>query len=145
MKCCYLIYCKDLDIKEIYVGHSVNFKRRKAEHLRRCINSNEEHNLKVYKFIRDHGGFENWVFTILEEDCEKIRERFWYEHFDYLPQLNTYYPGRTVKEWHQQPESKLKKKEYQQKYANVISKCHICGKIYQHKTSLRRHIRENHE
>ena len=142
MKCCYLIYCKDLDIKEIYVGHSVDFERRKGEHLRRCINSNDkEYNLKVYKFIRDQGGFDNFEFTILEEDCEKIRERFWYEYYNYLPQLNTRYPGRTQKEWDQSDEKKEKIKEWD----NVISTCSICGKIYQHKSSLRRHIRENHE
>ena len=133
MKCCYLIYCKDLDIKEIYVGHSVDFDKRKGAHLRLCNNSNvKDYNLKVYKFIRENGGFDNWEFTILEEDCEKIRERFWYEYYNYLPQLNTYYPGRT-------------KKESSKKYDNQISTCGICGKIYQTKTSLRRHIRNIHE
>ena len=142
MKCCYLIYCKDLDIKEIYVGHSVDFDKRKGAHLRLCNNSNvKDYNLKVYKFIRENGGFDNWEFTILEEDCERIRERFWYEYYNYLPQLNSDYPGRTQKEWEQSDEKKEQTKEWN----NVISTCDICGKIYQHKGSLRRHIRQKHE
>tara|TARA_R110000803_G_scaffold209062_1_gene278259 strand:+ start:283 stop:750 length:468 start_codon:yes stop_codon:yes gene_type:complete len=155
MKCCYLIYCKDLDIKEIYIGHTVDFDRRKGEHLSRCNDiKSKEYNLKRYKFIRENGGFDNWEFTILEEDCEKIRERFWYEHFDYLPQLNKQYPGRTKKEWEQTDERKQYEqsderkqylKEHQKKNNNVISTCSICGNIYKLKTSLRRHIRENHE
>ena len=142
MKCCYLIYCKDLDIKEIYVGHSKNLHKRKISHLNRCMNSNDiGYNFKVYKFIRENGGFDNFEFTILEEDCEKIREKYWYEHFDYLPQLNSDYPGRTLEEYLQSDERKEQKK----KYNKAISTCGICGKIYQHKNSLRRHIRENHE
>ena len=61
MKCCYLIYCKDLDIKEVYIGHS-------------------------------------------DEKKEQIKE-----------------------------------------WDNVISTCSICGKIYQQKSGLRKHIREKHE
>ena len=36
----YKIYCKDESIKDIYIGSTSNFKRRKRDHRSRCNNSN---------------------------------------------------------------------------------------------------------
>ena len=46
------IVCKDLDIKDLYVGHTTDFKTRKNCHKRVCNNPNDKnHNLPIYKFI----------------------------------------------------------------------------------------------
>ena len=54
--CFYKICCKDLDITDIYVGHTTDFIRRKHKHKYTCKNENDLHyNHYVYKFIREHG------------------------------------------------------------------------------------------
>jgi len=81
----YKICCKDESIKECYVGHTTNFKQRKIEHKYACNNPNSKsYNIKVYSFIREHGGFNNWDFIEIEhfpcnskkEAC--MRENYWY-------------------------------------------------------------------
>tara|TARA_R110000822_G_scaffold147506_1_gene286509 strand:- start:509 stop:925 length:417 start_codon:yes stop_codon:yes gene_type:complete len=59
--------------------------------------------LKVYKFIRDHGGWENWDLVVIEQiECESkadklLAERTAMEAIDAT--LNAQVPGRSVKEW----------------------------------------------
>jgi hypothetical protein len=81
----YKLFCKNTDIKDCYIGHTTNFKSRKAEHKYACLNENSKsHNLKVYKFIRENGGWDNFDFEIVEEyPCNnkreaEIREHYWY-------------------------------------------------------------------
>ena len=67
----YKIYCKDTTIKDLYVGHTTNFVQRKYAHKRSCIKeTNANHHLKVYKCIREHGGWDNWKMDIIGfQDC----------------------------------------------------------------------------
>jgi hypothetical protein len=63
----YKIFCKDHSIKEIYIGHTTNFVTRKSSHKTNCkiINS------KLYCYIREHGGWDNWEIIMLDDiDCE---------------------------------------------------------------------------
>lgn len=115
----YRLCCKDLNIKEIYVGSTCNFTRRKNKHKAVCNDKNDkDHNCKVYKFIRDNGGFENWDMILVEEyPCENImqklqRERYWCEELK--ADLNKQYPGRTKKEWYEDNKEQisLQKKEW---------------------------------
>jgi hypothetical protein len=59
--------------------------------------------LFVYRFIRDHGGFDNWQLIVheklaMKDDVEaRLRERYWTEH--YQATLNSNVPGRTKKEY----------------------------------------------
>ena len=76
----YKICCKDPEIKDIYIGSTTNFTKRKSRHKQSCININT----KVYNFIRNNGNWENWDMVMIEEykDCEsKIqllkKERFY--------------------------------------------------------------------
>ena len=62
------ICCKDLDITDIYVGHTTDFIRRKAYHKYRCNTEKDpSRNLYVYTFIRDHGGFDNFNMVLIEK------------------------------------------------------------------------------
>jgi len=72
----YKIYCKDATIKDLYVGHTTNFVQRKYAHKRTCIKEKDaNHHLKVYKCIRDHGGWDNWRMDIIAfRDC--------YDHYE---------------------------------------------------------------
>tara|TARA_R110000765_G_C18566440_1_gene564405 strand:- start:57 stop:551 length:495 start_codon:yes stop_codon:yes gene_type:complete len=99
----YKICCKNLDVKEIYVGSTCNFTKRKGEHKKDSIFENRKnHNSKVYKFIRENGGFDNWDMVMIEEySCENKmqktqRERYWCEELK--SELNSNVPGRSKKE-----------------------------------------------
>ena len=113
----YKLCCKNLDVKEIYVGSTCNFTKRKNKHKTDSSNLNSKsHNSKVYKFIRDNGGFENWDMVMVEEyPCENImqkvkRERYWCEELK--SELNSISPCRDKKEYRQYKKEKLK--EYYQ-------------------------------
>ena len=72
----YKISCNDENIKELYIGHTTNFKRRKWEHASSCNNEKSKHyNSFVYQFIRMNGGFDNWNFVKLYDfPCSSLKE-----------------------------------------------------------------------
>jgi len=96
----YRIVCKDPTIKECYVGSTTDFTRRKSNH--KIFYNNpifKDYNMKVYQFIRNNGGWNNFDMIEIEKynavdklDAHK-RERFWLEF--YKAPLNTNIPSRT--------------------------------------------------
>ena len=52
----YKLCCKNTDIKEIYIGSTTNFKRRKYNHKSNYLKKNK---FKVYEFINENEGWEN--------------------------------------------------------------------------------------
>ena len=114
----YKLVCKDKDIKDCYIGSTCNHSRRKSQHKNCCNNEKSKgYNIKVYKFIRDNGGWGNWDFVIIEkypcnDKVEKgIRERYWIE---LMGTLNTEIPSRTKKEYYEK--NKEKNKEHYKEY-----------------------------
>jgi len=82
----YKIYCKDPNVKELYVGHTTNFMQRKSSHKINCDNPiSKGSNVKLYKAIRENGGWDNWIMSEivtlnLKSSCEaKIKENEYYE------------------------------------------------------------------
>lgn len=80
----YEITCLDKSITSNYIGSTINFTRRKCQHKKDCANENrKQYNQKIYKNIRDIGGWNNWIMLPLEEfECESIlqahiREQYW--------------------------------------------------------------------
>ena len=79
----YVIRCLTLGVIECYVGSTINFTSRKSGHHTCCINEKcKGYNYKLYRFIRDNGGWENWEMVMLEQypECTSkvqkiIRER----------------------------------------------------------------------
>ena len=66
----YKIVCEDLTIKECYVGHTTDFKRRKGQHKGGCKNINsKEYNAYVYQFIRNNVGWNNFDMISIEIRC----------------------------------------------------------------------------
>ena len=138
----YKLCCKNPNITEIYVGSTINFKKRKYDHKSVCNNNsetNKKYNLKVYKFIRDNGGFENWDIIMLEEySCEnkkqlEKRERYYIELLK--SNLNVELPSRTKEEYKQQ--NKENKKQLDKKYREKNK-----DKIKQYRIDNRDKIRE---
>ena len=63
----YKLCCLDPNIIEIYIGSTTNKYRRKQQHKSSCNSSNGKYyNLYLYQFIRENGGFANWVGTLLD-------------------------------------------------------------------------------
>ena len=139
----YYICCKDIEISDIYVGHSTNFYKRMYKHKSTCTNrKGKRYNQYLYKFIRHHGGWDNWQMILIEKyPCNdkkeaESRERYWFEYL--RPSLNKNRPTITrdesleykrnynnqnkekLIEYHQQYyiQNKNKLLEYQQQYKN---------------------------
>jgi hypothetical protein len=82
----YKIYCKNQDITDCYVGATKDFNRRISDHKYAIKN---KHN-KLYNFIREHEGIDNWDFVCIEDNIEynllQDREKYWIKHLK--PTLN---------------------------------------------------------
>jgi len=65
----YKICCKDETIKDVYVGHTTNFVKRKYLHKMHCNNLSKK--IDFYSIIRDNGGWDNWNMTeIAKYNCK---------------------------------------------------------------------------
>ena len=52
----------------MYVGSTTNFVKRKQQHKFACNNENDtRYHLKVYKIIRENGGWESWKMIVVHE------------------------------------------------------------------------------
>jgi hypothetical protein len=72
----YKIYCKDTNINDLYVGLTTNFVQRKHAHKQSCNNEKTmNHNCKLYKVIRNAGGWDNWQMEIIAfHNCKDSHE-----------------------------------------------------------------------
>ena len=62
----YMIKHKTDDTKEFYIGSSYEFKRRCYAHKKSCNNQNSKgYNCKVYKYIRDNDGWNEWTIILM--------------------------------------------------------------------------------
>ena len=62
----YKITCKDANVPDVYVGHTINFVQRKHAHKQSCIsNKSPNYNCKLYNVIRNNGGWNNWNMDII--------------------------------------------------------------------------------
>lgn len=98
----YKLCCNDPNIKEVYIGSTVNPSRRKHTHKSHSISGA----LPVYQFIRANGGWSNWSMVQIESfSCNsktelEARER---HHIDQCtntnaPILNICTPNSTPQE-----------------------------------------------
>lgn len=97
--CIYVIRCNDVNIRESYIGSTTNIANRKACHRYACtVEHAPGYNYKLYRFIRENGGFDNWTFTVIERPAVETRrelhlvEKFWVTLWH--PELNKNVPGR---------------------------------------------------
>ena len=115
----YKLICKDDSISDCYVGSTTNVHRRRGQHKSCCSSINSpKHNLKVYKFIREHGGWENWDLVVIEQirwesKADKLlAERTAMECIGAT--LNVEVPGRSHKEttaaWRAENKDRIRKR-----------------------------------
>lgn len=136
----YHIRCKDTTITECYVGSTCNLKDRIRSHRSNCNNEkSKKHHYKVYKFIREHGGFDNWDFIIVKtfENITihelKIEEQ---NEININGSLNIQRSFRTKEDWNNDKYENAKKHGL-----NNIYTCE-CGKVLQIRCKTR-HLKTN--
>ena len=82
---------------EFYIGSTHDEIQREKNDKDTCNNENSvKYNYKVYNYIRENGGWDNWIFEVIQEfPCENkielvIQEQY---HYDLLnPTLNSKRP-----------------------------------------------------
>ena len=117
----YIIYKISIG-DECYIGSTKDLKQRQAAH-KNCCNdeSSKKYNFKLYKHIRDHGGFDKCDITPVEEyECEtkraaECREEYWRR--EYKATLNMKQAFTTQEEAIQQKKDwRATNKEHIQEY-----------------------------
>ena len=141
----YMIFCKDTNIKDLYIGHTTNFIQRKHAHKQSCTNiKSNNYPCKLYSVIRDNGGWDNWKMQIIAfHECEDIMSAKKYEqkYFeDYDATLNSIEPMP-------QPKSKIikevVKKEKQVFHCNVCNVNFETTKTYETHNKTKKHIKRS--
>lgn len=121
----YKIECLDTNIKDCYIGRTTNIQHRKHKHKNCTINpNNTEYNYYVYKFIREHGGWENW--QIVQISCEEIqeleeaknREKYFYDTIK--PTLNVQIPNRKYSQYYKDKRNIILHKRRQKKILKMF-------------------------
>jgi hypothetical protein len=127
----YKLVCNDLNILGCYVGHTTDFTRRKQRHKSDCNSEKgEKYNFKVYKTIRENGGWDNYSMIEVEkypcrdENEATSKEREWFERLN--SNLNTQHPNRSRQEYKRQhyidnrEESLIKMRQYNKDHKEEI-------------------------
>ena len=126
--CIYKIkHNEDYDDENIYIGSTCDIIKRRNKHKTRCNNENDKsHNVPLYQYIRDNGGWDAFVLIKIHDyKCNskselEIEER---KMIDMLkPKLNKIIPTRSHKEWCEDNKEVLaeKSKEYKEANKQVI-------------------------
>ncbi len=88
-----IVHKDDYDNTNIYIGHTTNWVKRKSCHKARCRDCNCETKEKMYNYINNHGGWEEWKMIEIEKyPCNdgneaRAREEYWRCYFN--AQLNS--------------------------------------------------------
>ena len=112
----YKLYCIDKNVKEIYVGSTINIKKRHKLHKSNCTNINDKsYNRKVYQYIRTNGGWDNWLMDVFDEhEClnkrvaEKVEEFYRKSMGATLNERRCYTTQEEKKEYYEKNKEKLK-------------------------------------
>ena len=139
----YRIICKDLDVSDAYIGHTTNFIKRKNQHKAYCIynTTGRKTDLKIYKTIKDNGGWDNWdmieieKYPCIDANEARARERYWYEQHNST--LNVQKPNRSRDEY--KIENKEKIKEANREYFQNNKQ-----QIYEHRKVKREENKNEH-
>ena len=91
----YKIFCNDPTVTELYIGHTTNFVQRQLSHKQCCANATIG-TCKLYKVLRDNGGWNNWKMEIIAfHNCDNLlsakkHEQYYFE--EYKATLNSIEP-----------------------------------------------------
>tara|TARA_R110000744_G_scaffold67751_1_gene138050 strand:+ start:161 stop:631 length:471 start_codon:yes stop_codon:yes gene_type:complete len=150
----YKFVCRDKSVTEFYIGSTKNLQQRIYHHKSSCHNSNgKEYNLKVYQFIRENGGWENWEIVVIKKLPNTNKEaRCYIEQFYknlYKPTLNSRnamgYDIEREKEWQKNYDKnyRIENKDKIKAREKLKAKCPICD-LEMTKHCIKRHIKRKH-
>jgi Uri superfamily endonuclease len=133
MNCIYAFFYKDSG-SCVYVGSTINFWRRYGQHM---MNSETTHrDVKIYKEIKERGGWANIEYRILEENLDKkdllSREKHYY--LELKPSGNSQSPLLT------EDEKISQKKKYNECYKRKSIVCECGSHLPDCNWSIERHI-----
>ena len=102
----------------VYVGSTTNFTKRKQHHKDAVFNQNSlSHNLKIYKTIRENGGWDCWkMIVICEYPCDNKRQAELEEDkymMELKANLNMNRASRTMKQYYEDNKENIKDKNKQ--------------------------------
>jgi len=125
----YKITCKDLNVTDVYVGHTTNFVQRKHAHKQSCINDKSpNYKCKLYEVIRNNGGWVNWKMEIINFfEC--------HDHYEARKKEQEYFISLNATLNSIEPMPKPKPKEIVIK-PNVIKETFFCEKCNIYCSSL---------
>jgi hypothetical protein len=141
----------DYNDENIYIGSTCNFIRRRCMHKSVCYNPNDrKYNYKLYQYIRENGGWDNFVMLEIEKFPCKDKPELCAEERRVIDELksklNCNVPGRTGKEYREDNKEKLA--EYDKmKYENNKEKIAEHQKEYRenNKEKIAEHQKEYYE
>ena len=122
----YNIVCLDPNIDDFYIGSTIHLNTRCKSHMRNSITKTHKiYDCKLYTFIRDSGGYENWEMQVIKQfKCENRKELLKEEqkYIDELkPSLNTT-NSYTTKEEEEEKVKERGKKWYQDNKERINEK-----------------------
>jgi GIY-YIG catalytic domain len=141
----YKITCIDPKVTDVYVGHTTNFVQRKYSHKQTCITpKSSAYNCKLYKVIRENGGWINWKMEIVGffncQDHYEARQKE-QEYFEILhANLNSIEP---LPKQNTHSNILYKQKHIQDAGCNKIGSCFFCETCKYNtsrKSSFKKHL-----
>ena len=110
-----LVHKDDLYDENIYTGHTTHTRHRKNLHKSDCTNPNSKsYNQKNYKYIRENGGWDEWLMIEIEKyPCKDVHEAVARERViqtEMKAKLNSLIAGRTCKEWREDNRDNISEK-----------------------------------
>jgi len=150
-QCVYSIQCLDENIKEFYIGSTDNLKKRINSH--KCLYLKNTDHRKLYTFIRENGGWDNWEINYIQKfkflTDEELREyEQWYID-TYKPELNSQRAKGIDEERKRLAHRKRLKKFYEKNKEKIQQKrkekipCPHCNKMI-NKPNISTHIKTQH-
>lgn len=121
LPCIYKVIKKD-DDKILYIGSTSNINQRIINHKSDCYNvKSSGHSKKLYKYIRKNGEWEDYTFTVIENNIEgDLEEREKYYINKEKPLLNITTPNVTSEEIIMKAKETTKK--YREKNKDIRNK-----------------------
>jgi len=121
------------------VGSTTNYAKRIIKHKSYCNNPRSD-NLKLYKYIRNNSGFDNWDFTILDhvdnEEFTKIELLQMEMNFieEHGASLNTQKPGAMLSIGKQAYD-----RDHSKQRNDTDNLCNLCDTVYRGKSYKNKH------
>ena len=116
----------------IYIGSCDDISQRVSKHKYCCNTPNNcKYNYKVYKYIRENGGWENWKYEIIDEvevalrDDGYIYEKEYIVKYDAVNKLNSRFAGRTKQEYLETNQEYIKRRDkdkYERNKEQILGK-----------------------